>query len=183
MRRVLSPVPIAVICVLLALIALLAYGLAQNEPDRDVDEALARGEREPAPALELPRLGGGGSGSLADYRGQVVVLNFWASWCKPCKDESPLLERWHRRMRDKGGTVLGVDMLDVTDRAQEFIAEYDLTYPMLKDKDGEGLERFGVVQYPETFVIDRKGRIAAVQRGPVDDEFMQQSVAPLLEPS
>ena len=183
MRRVLSPVPIAVICVLLALIALLAYGLAQNEPDRDVDEALARGEREPAPALELPRLGRGGSGSLADYRGQVVVLNFWASWCEPCKEESPLLERWHRRMRDRGGTVLGVDMLDVTGRAQEFIDEYGLTYPMLKDKDGEGLEQFGVVQYPETFVIDRQGRIAAVQRGPVDEEFLRRSVAPLLERS
>jgi cytochrome c biogenesis protein CcmG, thiol:disulfide interchange protein DsbE len=183
MRRVLSPVPIAVICVLLALIALLAYGLAQNEPDRDVDEALARGERAPAPALELPRLGGGGNGSLADYRGQVVVLNFWASWCEPCKDESPLLERWHQRMRSRGGTVLGVDMLDVTDKAQEFIDEYGLTYPMLKDKDGEGLEQFGVVQYPETFVIDRQGRIAAVQRGPVDQEFMERSVAPLLERS
>jgi cytochrome c biogenesis protein CcmG/thiol:disulfide interchange protein DsbE len=183
MRRMLSPVPIAVVCVLLALLALLAYGLAQNEPDRGVEEALARGEREPAPVLELPKLGGGGSASLADYRGQVVVLNFWASWCEPCKYESPLLERWHRKLRNRGGTVLGVDMLDVTDRAQEFIDEYGLTYPMLKDKDGEGLEQFGVVQYPETFVIDRKGRIAAVQRGPVDEEFMESSVAPLLERS
>jgi cytochrome c biogenesis protein CcmG/thiol:disulfide interchange protein DsbE len=183
MRRALSPVPIAVICVLGALFALLAYGLAQNEPDRGVDEALARGERKEAPALELPKLGGGGSGALADYRGQVVVLNFWASWCEPCKEESPLLERWHRRMQARGGTVLGVDMLDVTDRAEEFIAEYELTYPMLKDKDGEGLEQFGVVQYPETFVIDRQGRIAAVQRGPVNEEFMRRSVAPLLEQS
>jgi cytochrome c biogenesis protein CcmG/thiol:disulfide interchange protein DsbE len=177
---VLSPVPIAVICALLALIALLAYGLAQNEPDRGVDEALARGERKPAPALELPRLGRGGSASLADYRGQVVVLNFWASWCKPCKDESPLLERWHRRMRDRGGVVLGVDMLDISSDAQDFIAEYKLTYPSLKDKDGDGLEKFGVVQYPETFVIDRRGRIAAVQRGPVDDTFMETKVEPLL---
>jgi cytochrome c biogenesis protein CcmG/thiol:disulfide interchange protein DsbE len=183
MRRVLSPVPIAVICVLGALLALLAYGLAQNEPDRGVDEALARGERKAAPALELPRLGGGGRAALADYRGQVVVLNFWASWCKPCRDESPLLQRWHRRIKARGGTVLGVDILDVTGQAQEFIDEYRLTYPMLKDKDGEGLEQFGVVAYPETFVIDRRGRIAAVQRGPVDDDFMETSVAPLLEPS
>jgi len=183
MRRALSPAPIAIVCVLLALIALLAYGLAQNEPDRGVDEALARGERSAAPAFELPKLGGGGSASLADYRGQVVVLNFWASWCKPCRDESPLLERWHRRIRDRGATVLGVDILDVTGRAQDFIDEYGLTYPMLKDKDGEGLDKFGVVAYPETFVIDRQGRIAAVARGPVDDAFMRRNVMPLLERS
>jgi cytochrome c biogenesis protein CcmG/thiol:disulfide interchange protein DsbE len=183
MRRALSPAPIAIVCVLLALIALLAYGLAQNEPDRGVDEALARGERSPAPAFELPKLGGGGSESLADYRGQVVVLNFWASWCKPCRDESPLLERWHRRIRDRGATVLGVDILDVTGRAEDFVDEYGLTYPMLKDKDGEGLDKFGVVAYPETFVIDRQGRIAAVARGPVDDAFMRRNVAPLVERS
>jgi cytochrome c biogenesis protein CcmG/thiol:disulfide interchange protein DsbE len=181
MQKVLTPVPIAVVCVLVALVALLAYGLAQNEPDRSVDRALAAGEREDAPELELPVLGGDGNGSLDDYRGQVVVLNFWASWCDPCKDESPLLEKWHRRMRrDESGTVLGVDMLDVTSRAQAFIDDYGLTYPMLKDKEGEGLERFGVAQYPETFVIDRAGRIAAVQRGPVDEDFMRAKVEPLL---
>jgi cytochrome c biogenesis protein CcmG, thiol:disulfide interchange protein DsbE len=180
MRRVLSPVPIAVICVLVALLALLAYGLVQNEPDRSLDRALARGEREPAPALELPKLGGAGKASLADYRGRVVVLNFWGTWCKPCKDESPLLERWHRRIRDRGATVLGVDMLDVTSDAENFIADYGLTYPMLKDRDGDGIEAFGVIQYPETFVIDRQGRIAAIRRGPVDDSFMRSSVEPLL---
>ena len=83
MRRVLTPVPIAVLCVVLALVALLAYGLAQNEPDRSVEDALARGEREEAPAFELPQLSGDGQGALADYRGEVVVLNFWASWCEP----------------------------------------------------------------------------------------------------
>jgi cytochrome c biogenesis protein CcmG/thiol:disulfide interchange protein DsbE len=180
MRRALSPVPVAVICVLLGIVALLAYGLASNDPDRSVDEALQRGERADAPELVLPKLEGGGSASLDDYRGQVVVLNFWASWCKPCKEESPLLERWHRRIADRRATVLGVDMLDVTSDAEAFIAEYGLTYPMLKDRDGEGLETFGVVQYPETFVIDRQGRIAAVRRGPVDEDFMKSSVEPLL---
>jgi cytochrome c biogenesis protein CcmG, thiol:disulfide interchange protein DsbE len=181
MRRVLSPVPIAILCVVLALVALLAYGLSQNEPDRSVEDALARGELEQAPALELPKLSGGGKGSLADYRGEVVVLNFWASWCEPCREESPLLQRWHKRMAGEGGTVLGVDVLDVTGDAEDFIDEYGLTYPMLKDKDGDALESFGVVAYPETFVIDRDGRIRAVRRGPVDEAFMRTKVAPLLE--
>jgi cytochrome c biogenesis protein CcmG/thiol:disulfide interchange protein DsbE len=180
MRRALSPVPIAVICVLLGLVALLAYGLASNEPDRGVEEALGRGETEAAPNLELPKLGGGGTGSLADYRGQVIVLNFWASWCEPCRAESPVLERWHRRLEANKGTVLGVDMLDITEDAQDFIDRYGLSYPMLKDKDGHGIETFGVVQYPETFVIDRSGRITAVRRGPVDERFMRTEVGPLL---
>jgi cytochrome c biogenesis protein CcmG/thiol:disulfide interchange protein DsbE len=181
MRRVLSPVPIAILCVVLALVALLAYGLSQNEPDRSVEDALARGELEQAPALELPKLSGGGKGALADYRGEVVVLNFWASWCEPCREESPLLERWHKRMDGRGGTVLGVDVLDVSGDAQDFIDEYGLTYPMLKDRDGDALESFGVVAYPETFVIDPEGRITAVRRGPVDEAFMRAKVAPLLE--
>ena len=181
MRRVLRPVPIAVMCAVLALVALLAYGLAANEPNRDVEGALASGAREPAPALELPRLSGTGAESLEDYRGQVVVLNFWASWCKPCREESPLLDRWHERMKRSGGTVLGIDTLDLTTDARDFISEYELSYPMLRDGEGKSRESFGIIGFPETFVIDRRGRIAAVRRGPVDDAFMRSQVAPLLK--
>jgi cytochrome c biogenesis protein CcmG, thiol:disulfide interchange protein DsbE len=184
MRRALSPTPVAAILVVAALIGLLAYGLSANEPDRGIDRAVARGDRKAPPALELPRLSGRGSGSLADYRGKVVVLNFWASWCVPCRKESPLLERWHRRLSRRGGTVLGVDVLDVTSDAQRFIREFGLTYPMLRDRDGDTIDDFGVAAYPETFVIDRRGRIAATKRGPVDDAYLRRQVLPLLkEPS
>ena len=94
------------------------------------------------------------------------MLNYWASWCEPCREESPLLERWHKRISKRNGTVLGVDVLDVTSDAQDFIAEYGLTYPHLRDKDGVdagGLRDRGA--YPETFVIDREGRIAASGAG------------------
>ena len=173
MRRLLAPVPVAVIGVVVALVALLAYGLASNEPDRELSG-------EPAPELELPRLSGNGVGSLADYRGKVVVLNFWASWCEPCREESPLLQRWHERIGERGGLVLGVDALDEIGHARAFIEEYGLTYPMLRDGPGDTREDFGILGLPETFVIDRAGRIAAVQRGPVDDEFMREQVLPLL---
>src|SRR5215211_4146205 len=162
MRRLLAPIPIAVLGGVVALVALLAYGIAQNEPDRTVDRAVAAGEREPAPELRLPRLSGPGEASLADYRGKVVVLNFWASWCEPCRAESPLLQRWHTRIRAKDATVLGVDALDITGDARVFVSEYGLSYPMLRDGSGDTRDRFGIVGFPETFVIDRHGRIAAV---------------------
>jgi cytochrome c biogenesis protein CcmG, thiol:disulfide interchange protein DsbE len=180
MRSVLAPVPLAVIGAVLAVVGLLAYGLAANEPDRRLEDSLARGTREPAPQLELPRLSGVGRGSLEDYRGRVVVLNFWASWCEPCREESPLLDRWHERMKGRGGTVLGVDSLDIVGDARDFIREYELSYPMLRDGEGETRESFGIVGFPETFVIDGRGRIAAVRRGPVDEAFMRSEVAPLL---
>ena len=180
MKRLLSPIPIAVLAVVVALVALLAYGLASNEPDRGVEEALVSGGREPAPDVELPRLDGGGTGSLADYRGKVVVLNFWASWCGPCKVESPLLQRWHERLSKRGGLVLGVDVQDISEDARAFVDEYHLTYPMLRDGPGDLRDDFGIIGLPESFVIDRGGRIAAVVRGVVDDEFMRERVAPLL---
>ena len=180
MRRLIRPVPIAVLCVLVALVALLAYGVSENEPDRGVEESLASGHRDPAPPLQLPRLSGVGAESLDDYRGQVVVLNFWASWCEPCRKESPLLQRWHRRMRQRDGSVVGVAVQDLTDDSRRFISEYGLTYPMLRDGEGITRETYAIIGFPETFVIDRRGRIAAVRRGPVDDRFMRGQVLPLL---
>src|SRR5687768_9794158 len=162
------------------LIGLLVYGVASESPDRTFEEAVARGDREQAPDIELPPLDGGPERSLDDWRGQVVVLNYWASWCEPCRKESPLLERWHQRISKRDGTVLGVDVLDVTSHANDFIDEYGLTYPQLRDNDGSTQEKFGVVAYPETFVIDREGRIAAIRRGPVDEKFLRSTVLPLL---
>jgi cytochrome c biogenesis protein CcmG/thiol:disulfide interchange protein DsbE len=163
-----------------ALIGLLVYGVASEKPDRPFEKAVARGDREPAPDIELPPLAGGPERSLASWRGQVVVLNYWASWCEPCRDESPLLESWHRQIVKRGGTVVGIDVLDVTSDANDFIDEFDLTYPQLRDKDGSTQEDFGVVGYPYTFVIDREGRVAAVRRGPVDEKFLRANVLPLL---
>src|SRR3954447_22135775 len=180
MRRLLAPVPLAVITVVVALVALLAYGLASKSPDATIDQTLARGERQTAPALTLPRLSGGEKTSLTSYRGKVVVVNFWASWCEPCRAESPLLQRWHQRMLRGNGTVLGIDTLDVKGDALGFIKRFNLTYPQLHDRDGDAIRKFGVVAYPEASLIDRQGRVAATQRGPVDDAFMRKHVTPLL---
>jgi cytochrome c biogenesis protein CcmG/thiol:disulfide interchange protein DsbE len=163
----------------LAVLALLAYGVASTDDDSRIDDALARGERLEAPAIELPGLDGGRT-SLDDFRGQVVVLNFWASWCDPCRAESPLLQRWHERIRPQGGTVVGIDVRDVSSDAREFVREYGLTYPQLRDVDEEAMAEYDVPGLPETFVLDRQGRIAAVERGPVDERFLREALPPLL---
>jgi cytochrome c biogenesis protein CcmG/thiol:disulfide interchange protein DsbE len=183
MKR-LSPFAVVAIVGVVALLGLLAYGLVASEPDRGMDDALARGETVKAPGFTLERLSGGGEQSLADYRGKVVVLNAWASWCGPCRAESPLMERWHKRISRGGrGTVLGINALDATGDARGFVREYGLTYPILRDPEGESLIDYGVIGYPETFVVDERGRIVALRRGEVDERWMREEVAPLLERS
>jgi cytochrome c biogenesis protein CcmG/thiol:disulfide interchange protein DsbE len=181
MMRFLGPLPLAVVLGVLALLGVLTYGVTSSGHNETVDKALAAGRRVPAPALTLSPLVAAAPTSLSDYRGKVVVLNFWASWCVPCRDESPLLQRWHERIRSQGGTVLGVNALDVRSDARAFVKEYGLTYPMLRDGSSGSSDAFGVVGYPETFVIDRRGRIAAVTHGPVDEADMRRQVLPLLQ--
>ena len=181
MRRFLGPLPLVVVLGVVALLGVLTYGVTSSGHIETIDNALAEGRRVPAPALALSPLAAKAPTSLSDYRGKVVVLNFWASWCVPCRDESPLLQRWHERIHSDGGTVLGVNVLDVRSDARAFVAEYGLTYPMLRDGSSDSSDAFGVIGYPETFVIDRRGRIAAVTHGPVDESDLRRQVLPLLQ--
>jgi cytochrome c biogenesis protein CcmG, thiol:disulfide interchange protein DsbE len=164
-----------------ALVALLTYGVASVGPDTSLDEALQEGDRVEAPVRDLPRLGAEGTGSLADHRGDVVVLNLWASWCEPCKDEMPLLQRTHERIGPQGGMVLGIDTQDASDAALAFLREYEIDFPSLRDRDREYGRELGVSGFPETFLIDREGRIAALRRGPVTKEWLDENLPPLLE--
>ena len=183
MKRIVSPLPLAVGLAVIALVALLVYGVTTSGPSRTLDSQIARGEKPAAPVLELTSLHDGTKSSLADYKGKVVLINVWASWCGPCRTESPLLQRWPERMQTAGGTVLGVDTLDIRDDALGFIKKYKLTYPQLNDREGTSIKKLGTAQYPESFVVDKSGRITALQRGPVDDAWMRKHVLPLLQPS
>jgi cytochrome c biogenesis protein CcmG/thiol:disulfide interchange protein DsbE len=164
-----------VIVVAAALVGLLAYGLASGGADTTIESALAAGERPEAPSRALPELGTEAQGSLADHRGKIVVLNFWASWCEPCRDEMPELQRVHERLGDEG-LVLGIDSRDNTEDAQAFLKTFGATFPSLRDRDGSYSREFGGTGYPETFVIDREGRIAAARRFPVDQEWLDRAI-------
>jgi cytochrome c biogenesis protein CcmG, thiol:disulfide interchange protein DsbE len=164
-----------------ARIALLAYGVTATGNDTTLDEALAKGERVTAPVAELPRLGASGTGSLADEKGKVVVLNVWASWCPPCKSEMPLLQRTHDRISPQGGVVLGIDTQEPQEDALGFLRTKHITFPSLRDRDREYGRSLGVSGYPETFVIDREGRIAALRRGPIDQAWLDEHLTPVRE--
>jgi cytochrome c biogenesis protein CcmG, thiol:disulfide interchange protein DsbE len=161
-------------------LVLLALGLAANHPSRALDQAIAQGRRAIAPNVSLPSLASGRSYTLAAFRGRVVILNLWASWCEPCRAEAPVLERWSRQIAARGGSVVGVDTFDATSDARSFVRQLHLTYPMLRDPSGVVKTSFGVTGFPESFVIDPTGRVAAIARGPVDDAFMRSAVMPLL---
>jgi cytochrome c biogenesis protein CcmG/thiol:disulfide interchange protein DsbE len=162
-----------------ALVALLVYGLVAVGESTTIDDAVARGERPAAPDMRLPKLGGG-EASLADFKGKPVVLNFWASWCDPCKDEAPALNRAQRKLERAGGTVVGVTVDDSSPDSEAFVKEFKIRFPSLRDVDGELGREYGRTGVPETFVIDREGRVVAISRGQIDDDFFDAHLPKVL---
>jgi cytochrome c biogenesis protein CcmG/thiol:disulfide interchange protein DsbE len=176
MRRLIIPV---LACVAgAAVVGLLAYGVTHQAASRTLDEAVALRQSPPAPdaSTTLPALQGSGRGSLAAYRGRVVLLNFWASWCEPCRAEAPQLERTQHELESLRGTVLGVTYLDASPDSRRFAHEFGLTYPNLRDTTGEFARAYGTDKLPESFLIDRRGRIAAISRGQVGPAFLRKAV-------
>jgi len=142
----------------LALLLVIGYAAVRKQQPESITAALARGQRPPAPAFRLPRFDGG-TLALSDLRGKYVLVNFWASWCVPCKDEAPLLERAWRDYRRRGLVVVGINIQDLEPEARRFIAETQSTYPQVRDRDGAVSRAYGATGVPETFFIDRDGRI------------------------
>ncbi len=148
-----------------------------------------------APDFELPLLGGpdrpgarplpeggGADGdaatlALSDLRGRPVLLNFWASWCGPCREEAPILAAAERRWREAGVIFLGVDSQDTEKDALAFEEEFGIAYRSVVDADGSLAARYGVFGFPETFFIDADGIIRAKQVGPIDAATLETYLA------
>jgi cytochrome c biogenesis protein CcmG/thiol:disulfide interchange protein DsbE len=112
--------------------------------------------------------------ALSDLRGQIVVINFWASWCVECYDEAPLLEAAYQDFKDQGVVFLGVDYLDTEKEARAYMVQYGITYPNGYDLGSEISEAFQITGVPETFFINRDGTIHHVQIGPIEQPQLYQ---------
>lgn len=160
----------------LAVIGLLGFGL------------LSKGEAkisvgDPVPDRELPLLSGKGTGEIADYRGEWVLVNLWASWCIPCRQEAPVLDRFARQYRNRDVHVLGIDVQDNSEDALAFVREYDVRYPQLRSVGNERSAAFGSTGVPENFLVNPQGRLAWIWRGPVDRHLLENDVEPIVEGS
>jgi len=156
-------------------LALLAYGFRLNP--RDIRSPLVG---RPAALFELTSFEGTPM-HLGALRGQVVVLNFWASWCYPaCYEEAPVLERGWRAYRDRGVVVLGVDIQDKDEAGRKFIRDFNLTFPNAPDPSGKVSVDYGVYGVPETFFIDRAGAIRVKHVSAVTDQVFRDTVEALL---
>ncbi len=134
----------------------------------------------PAPSLELRTLSGQPV-RLADYRGQVVLVNMWATWCPPCKQEMPDLEAYYQAHRHQGFVIIGINDGESADIVRPFVEAYGLSFPIWLDERGLSEKAFRTINLPSSYVIDRHGTIRFAWKGAITYDVLETYITPLLD--
>lgn len=163
------------IAILLAIVVIGGYALSQSL----FSDSAKPKEGGKAPEFNLHGLDGR-THALSDYKGKTLVINFWASWCVPCKSEMPAIQRQYDKWKVKGLEVMGVNLGESVVSVQSFVRQLELTFPVFYDPDFTVRDRYGVVTYPTTFFVDAQGNIKKIQIGEMDEPFIEQTVAGML---
>jgi cytochrome c biogenesis protein CcmG/thiol:disulfide interchange protein DsbE len=179
--------------VIVLFVALLVYGLGANAPDDTIDERLADNRSAAAPGFSLEVLDEGrlpdplkreigpalrdGELALEELRGTPVVLNFWASWCDPCREEAPRLSQGWEGWGKRGVLFLGLDMQDIRSDARDFLREFRITYPNIRDPGRDVARRYGATGIPETYFISARSRVVGHVIGVVSLEQLESGIA------
>ena len=177
--RSISVTAVIIWAVILGVLALLGWGLINSTAPRP--EA---GEQAPEINLEFFEgydWQGQPTAKLSDMRGNVVVLNFWASWCRECRVEADLLEQTSRKYADDGVVFLGLAYADVEPKSLDYLREFNITYPNAPDLGTDAADDYEITGVPETFIIDKNGEIAHVQIGPISEAALDGIIQQLLE--
>ncbi len=128
---------------------------------------------EMAPGFTLEKAGGGVV-TLEKYRGSAVIVNFWATWCKPCVEEMPALERIHRNRAGSGVSVIGVNYRQKAKRVERFIKENSITFPVALDSKGKTAKIYGVNALPHTVLVDKDGKVVKSREGPLTESTIDE---------
>lgn len=150
-RRFFTPFGLVVMLAAVLMVAVVGWGIYQNEQSQP--------ESGPAPDFDLPLLGAEGNFKLSDYRGEVVVINFWGSWCGPCRVEAPMLQQMYEDYQSQGVVFLGIAVKDIERDSLAYIEEFGITYPNVMDKGGQTEKDYRTQGVPETFVVGKDGEI------------------------
>jgi len=164
------------VVLVVGLLGLLVWKVAHQVGRTTIASEVSKGKQPQVPSFSLPQLDGSGSLASASLGGKVGVINFWASWCIPCREEAPLLEDASRRLASRGVTVLGIDHQDFAGDARGFVRRYGMTYPTVVDKGDKLYTSFGLTGVPETFCTNRAGKVVVHIPGAVTRETLDQCI-------
>ncbi len=154
----------------------------QNVPDSPAEElsAIPIGVDYPAPDLTLKDLQGE-TVSLADLRGQVVLVNLWATWCPPCREEMPVLQSYYEAHKEDGFLIVAINDGDPAEDVTTFVQTYGLTFPVWLDPEYRTERSFKTMSLPSSFVIDRKGTVRLAWTGAISGGVLEKYVTPLID--